>query len=89
MGRWAYVGGSIMGSQWPTRESAQSHHLNSNFLHLRRVDGSKQIRKLSLLLSCLLVYHMATAKHNLRARHVSTDLARASYGTSVVAECNA
>ena len=55
MGRWAYVGGFIMGSQWPTRESAQSHHLNSNFLLLRRVDGSKQIRKLSLLLSCLFV----------------------------------
>ena len=55
MGRWAHVGGFIMGSQWPTRESAQSHHLNSNFLLLRRVDGSKQIRKLSLLLSCLFV----------------------------------
>ena len=32
---------------------------------------------------------LATAKHNLHARHVPTDLARANYGTSVVAECNA
>ena len=55
IGRWAYAGGSSMASQWPTRESAQSHHLNSNFLLLSRVDGSKQIRKLSLLSSCLFV----------------------------------
>ena len=53
MGRWAYAGSSIMGSQWPTRDSAESHHQNSNFLLLRRVDGSKQVRKLSSLLSCL------------------------------------
>ena len=53
MAWWAYVGSSIMGSQWPTRDSAQSHHLNSNALLLRRVDGSKQVRKLSPLLSCL------------------------------------
>ena len=64
------------------------HHFNSNFLP-RRVDGSKQIIKLFLHLSCLLIWHLATTKHNLRARHVLSDLARASYGTSVVAECNA
>ena len=83
------VGASSVGSQWPTRESARSHHLNSNFLLLRRVDGSKQIIKLFLHLSCLFVWHLATTKHNLRARHVLSDLARAIYGTSVVAECNA
>ena len=59
-----------------------------NFLP-RRVDGSKQIIKLILHLSCLFVWHLATTKHNLRARHVLSDLARANYGTSVVAECNA
>ena len=64
------------------------HHFNSNFLP-RRVDGSKQIIKLFLHLSCLFVWHLATTKHNLRARHVLSDLARANYGTSVVAECNA
>ena len=48
------VGASSVGSQWPTRESARSHHLNSNFLP-RRVDGSKQIIKLLLHLSCLFV----------------------------------
>ena len=46
-------GAPLWGSQWPTRDSAQSHHLNSNFLLLRRVDGSKQVSKLSPLLSCL------------------------------------
>ena len=55
----------------------------------RRVDGSKQIIKLSLHLSCLFVCHLATTKHNLRARHVLSDLARANYRTSVVAGCNA
>ena len=64
------------------------HHFNSNFLP-RRIDGSKQIIKLFLHLSCLFVWHLATTKHNLRARHVLSDLARANYGTSVVAECNA
>ena len=64
------------------------HHFNSNFLP-RRVDGSKQIIKLFLHLSCLFVWHLARTKHNLRARHVLSDLARANYGTSVVAECNA
>ena len=64
------------------------HHFNSNFLP-RRVNGSKQIIKLFLHLSCLFVWHLATTKHNLRARHVLSDLARANYGTSVVAECNA
>ena len=64
------------------------HHFNSNFLP-RRVDGSKQIIKLFLHLSCLFVWHLATTKHNLRARHVLFDLATATYGTSVVAECNA
>ena len=51
--------------------------------------GSKQIIKLFLHLACLFVWHLATTKHNLRARHVLSDLARANYGTSVVAECNA
>ena len=64
------------------------HHFNSNFLP-RRVDGSKQIIKLFLHLSCLFVWHLAPTKHNLCARHVLSDLARANYGTSVVAECNA
>ena len=64
------------------------HHFNSNFLPCR-VDGSKQIIKLFLHLSCLFVWHLATTKHNLRARHVLSDLVRANYGTSVVAECNA
>ena len=64
------------------------HHFNSNFLP-GRVDGSKQIIKLFLHLSCLFVWHLATTKHNLRARHVLSDLARANYGTSVVTECNA
>ena len=82
------VGASSVGSQWLTRESAWSHHLNSNFLP-RRVDGSKQIIKLFLHLSCLFVWHLATTKHNLRARPVLSELARANYGTSVVAECNA
>ena len=58
-------------------------------LSSRRVDGSKQIIKLFLHLSCLFVWHLATTKHNLRARHVLSDLARANYGTSVAAECNA
>ena len=53
------------------------------------VDGSKQIIKLFLHLTCLFFWHLATTKHNLRARHVLSDLARANYGTSVVAECNA
>ena len=64
------------------------HHFNSNFLP-RRVYGSKKIIKLLLHLSCLFVRHLATTKHNLRARHFLSDLARANYGTSVVAECNA
>ena len=79
--------------KWPSEplvwgHNGRSHHLNSNFLP-RRVDGSKQIIKLFLHLSCLFVWHLATTKHNLRARHVLSDLARANYGTSVVAECNA
>ena len=40
------------------------------------------------LLSCH-VYLINMQSTTSRARHVSIDLARASYGTSVVAECNA
>ena len=51
-----------MGSQRPTKDSAQSRHQNSNILLIRLVDGIKQTRKLSSLLSCL--FDAITAKHN-------------------------
>ena len=53
-----------MGSQRPTKDSAQSRHQNSNILLIRLVDGIKQTRKLSSLLLCLFDYHAITAKHN-------------------------
>ena len=42
-----------MGSQRPIKDSAQSRHQNSNILLIRLVDGIKQTRKLSSVLSCL------------------------------------
>ena len=44
---------SVMGSQRPTKDSSQSRHQNSNLLLIRLIDGIKQTRKLSSLLSCL------------------------------------
>ena len=41
------------GSQRPTKDSLQSCHQNSNIFLLRLIDGIKQTRKLSSLLSCL------------------------------------